>query len=102
MLQAVGHRPDPPAVIVLPLRPEIAELRHDLLGEELRRMSGLFVRHVADVQEAEDVSDVEALDELLHLLAYGLRAARDHVTVLEEILPGESRELGEGVFGESG
>src|SRR6476620_9558358 len=65
-------------------------------------MSGLVVRHVADVQEAEDVSDVEALDEFLHLLAYGLRTARDHVAILEEILPGESRELGEGVFGERG
>ena len=37
----------PPAVVVLPLGPHVAELRHHPLGEELRRVARLLVGHVA-------------------------------------------------------
>src|SRR5262249_25544402 len=58
------HRMDPPAVVVLPFRPEVAQLRHDLVGEELGRVARLPVRHVAVVHETEEMADVKALDAL--------------------------------------
>src|SRR5439155_1339195 len=51
-------------------------------------------------EEAEHVPDAQPLDHLLHLLADGLRAAGDDVAVVDELLPGERRELAERVLGE--
>src|ERR1051325_9371994 len=78
---------DPPALVVLPLGPEVAQVRHDLLGEELRRVPRLPVRHVAVVEEAEEVADAQALDALLELLPHGLGAPRDDEALVEELLP---------------
>src|SRR4029453_16511898 len=75
--QAIVHRMHPPAIVVLPLRPEVAQVRHDLLGEELGRMPRLPIRHVAVVEQAEEMANAQALDALLELLAHGLGAARD-------------------------
>ena len=67
----------PPAVVVLPLGPDVPQVRHDLLGEELGRVARLPVRHVADVEQAEQVPMRRSLMHVLQLLAHGLGAAGD-------------------------
>src|SRR5678816_788432 len=85
--QAVLHRVDPPAGVGAPFRPDVPQLRHHLLREELGGVTGLVVRHVADVEEAEDVTDAQPVDRLLELLADALRAPRHHEAVVHELLP---------------
>ena len=58
-------------------------------ANSLRRIHALVVRHVADMHEAEDVADVQALDQILHALAHGLRAAGDDVAAVDQVLPGQ-------------
>ena len=90
--QAVVHGLDPPALVVLPLRPEVAQVRHDLLGEELGGVARLPVRHVAVVEQAEEMADAQALDALLELLAHRLRTAGDDEALVDELLPGQVLE----------
>src|SRR4051812_10910226 len=82
------HGMAPEAVIVvLPVGPQVAQMRDHLLGKQLGRMAHLIVGHVADMQQAEDVADPERLDQLLHLLAHRLGRAGDDVAALGQVLP---------------
>jgi hypothetical protein len=69
-------------------------MRHHLLGEQARAVSRLFVGLVARVQQTEDA---QGLDQFLHPLADGLRAAGDDHAAVDERLPGRSRQLGLGL-----
>src|SRR5207247_1605062 len=83
---------NPPALVVLVVRPQIAQPRHDLLGEELARVPRLPVRHVAVVEQAEQMADAQSFDALLELLAHRLRAARDDEALVHQLLPREVLE----------
>jgi hypothetical protein len=78
---------DPPALVVLPLGPQVAQVRHHALGEQARGMPRLLVGLVAVVEQAEHVADPQRLDQLLHALADGLGAARDDHAALDQVLP---------------
>ena len=41
------------------------------------------------MHQAEDVADVQGLDQLLHPLAHGLGRAGDDVAAVDQVLPGE-------------
>src|SRR5690348_13750594 len=46
---ALMHRVDPETVVVIvPVGPQVAQMRHDFLGEEPGGVPHLVVRHVAD------------------------------------------------------
>ena len=51
--------------------------------------TALVVGHVADVHQAEDVADAQALDQLLHPLAHRLGRAGDDVAAVDQVLPGQ-------------
>src|SRR5438046_1321508 len=50
-------------------------------------MARLPVRHVAVVEQAEEVADAETLDALFELLPDRLGAARDDEALVHELLP---------------
>ena len=50
---------NPETVVVGVFRPHVAQLRHDFLGEQLARAHALVFRHVADVNQTEDVADAK-------------------------------------------
>src|SRR5262249_13053462 len=89
---ALVHGVGPPALVVLVVRPQVAQPRHDLVGEQLRGMPRLPVRHVAVVEQAEQMTDAQTLDAFLELLAHGLGAARDDEALVHELLPREVLE----------
>ena len=82
------QRMDPPAVVVLPLGPHVAQVRHHLLGEQLGAVAGLPVRHVAVVHQAEHVPDPQRRDQVLHPVDHRLGAPGDDVAGLDQLTPG--------------
>ncbi len=86
-------RMDPPAVVTLVIGPHVAQARHHLLGEELRRVARLPVGLVAVVHQAEDVAEAQRRDHVLHALAHGVGASGDHEPAVDEVLPRQLREL---------
>src|SRR3984893_2782709 len=76
----------PPVVDPALVLPEAAERRQHFAGEEVHVLQGQLVGHGADLDEHHEVADAEALDHFfLEALADGGGAARDDVTLLDEV-----------------
>ena len=88
----IADRMTPESRVALVIREEAAQLRHHLVREQLARIHALLPRHIADMEQAEDVADSKGLDQLLHALAHRFRRTGDDVPAFCQILPGEIRK----------
>ena len=82
----------PEPLVAFAFGQDVAQLGHHLLGEQPGGIHALVGRHVAHVHQAEDVADVQALDQLFHPLADGFRRTGDDVAAVDEVLPGQLAE----------
>ena len=90
----VGQGMAPEAAVAGVLRPEVLQLRHDLFGKQPGRMHRQVFRHVADVEQQEQVADAQGLDQVFQPLTHGLRAAGDDEGVVDQVLPAQGRPFG--------
>ena len=61
-LQPVVERLAPPAVVVFPFWPYIFQMRHNFFGKQLAGIARLPVRHIANMHQAEDMSDMHIVE----------------------------------------
>src|SRR6266852_256529 len=75
----------PPAVLVA--GPEVTDVGHDLLREELGVLQRQLLRHAADLEQHHQVADPQGLDALGELLPDRGGAAGDDVALVQVLAP---------------